>query len=139
MTQSQSIMPMEAENVSHPPHGKHWRYEPKWDGFRCLAFKHGEEVLLQSKSGKHLERYFPDVVTMLAQLKAKDCILDGELLIKTEKGFSFSELQLRLHPAESRVRKLAAEHPASYVLFDILLDDKGVNLMPLPFAARRKE
>src|SRR4051812_5867590 len=101
------IFPMEALSVSRLPEGKAWRYEPKWDGFRCLAYKRGKIVSLYSKSGKPLGRYFPDIVDTLAKLEAKNFFIDGELLIAGEEGYSFPDLQMRLHPAASRVRMLA--------------------------------
>jgi ATP-dependent DNA ligase len=94
---------------------------------------------LRSKSGKPLERYFPDIVAVLTGLKARRFVLDGELMVKTEHGFSFSELQLRLHPAASRVQKLAAAHPASYVLFDLLLGEDGIPLIDEPLSLRRRK
>ena len=104
--------PMEARPVHDLPEGEHWRYEPKWDGFRCLAFRDGQNVELRSKSGQSLGRYFPDLAAALGTLKARQFVLDGEIIIPIERRLSFEALQLRLHPAESRVRKLAAEHPA---------------------------
>ena len=120
------------------PTGDDWRYEPKWDGFRCLAFRDGEQIELRSKSGQPLGRYFPDVVANLAYLKARRFVLDGEIAIPIERRLSFEALQLRLHPAESRVRKLAAEHPAIYVVFDLLAGPKGAALTEKPFAERRR-
>ncbi len=110
--------PMEALLAAELPDGDGWQYEPKWDGFRCLARRVGDEVTLTSKSGKPLGRYFPDVVELLAGVKDGDFLLDGELIIPVGDALSFEALQLRLHPAESRVRKLAAEHPAELMLFD---------------------
>jgi ATP-dependent DNA ligase len=136
---SLSPEPMEAESVSVLPSGPKWVYEPKWDGFRCLALKDGKNVTLSSKSGKSLNRYFPDIVSMLENIEAPRFLLDGELLIGTEEGFSFSALQLRLHPAASRVNKLAVEQPASFVLFDLLITPDGTDLQNLPFEKRRKE
>jgi len=115
---------MEAKSVDEIPVGPGWQYEPKWDGFRCLAFRCGKDIYLQSKSGQPLARYFPDIVVALSQLAAKKFVLDGELVIDVGGRFSFDELQLRLHPAASRVQKLAAAHPATFVVFD-LLDDAG--------------
>ena len=131
------LEPMEARVVAALPRGKAWRYEPKWDGFRCLAFKQGGDIVLQSKSGKPLTRYFPDVVECLRRLRASTFILDGELLIRSGGAFSFSDLQMRLHPAESRVRKLSAQSPATYMLFDILEDGRGKAFINVPFALRR--
>src|SRR3569833_3866497 len=112
------IEPMEALLVDALPDGSGWSYEPKWDGFRCLAVKRGGKVQLFAKSGKVLHRYFPEVNTAVAALKADDFILDGELTIPIGDSLSFDALQMRLHPAESRIRKLSAEIPALLVLFD---------------------
>jgi ATP-dependent DNA ligase len=131
------LQPMEALLVDRLPEGKQWRYEPKWDGFRCLAHKRSHTVTLRSKSGKPLERYFPDIVRVLEKLPAKTFILDGELLVEGEKGYSFSDLQLRLHPAASRVQMLAQKQPATFVIFDLLETDNGVTLMSAPLAERR--
>lgn len=130
---------MEAKLTDEIPREPGWRYEPKWDGFRCLAFRAGDEVELHAKSGKPLGRYFPDVVEMLRALPVDRFVVDGELVIDTAGALDFDALQLRLHPAESRVRKLAAETPASYVLFDCLMDAKGASLVDAPFTRRRAE
>jgi ATP-dependent DNA ligase len=129
---------MEALLAAELPEGEGWRYEPKWDGFRCLARRAGPEVTLTSKSGKPLGRYFPDVVAMLGALKDRDFLLDGELIIPVGDALSFDALQLRLHPAESRVRKLAALHPAELMAFD-LLEHGGKSLAGLPLAERRQK
>src|SRR5690349_1643635 len=110
---TQDIRPMEALLVNHLPEGRQWRYEPKWDGFRCLAYRKHSTVSLRSKSGRPLERYFPDIAGMLGKLTAKDFVLDGELLVKGTNGYSFSDLQMRLHPAASRVNMLAQKQPAT--------------------------
>jgi ATP-dependent DNA ligase len=128
---------MEASLVSRLPEGKEWRYEPKWDGFRCLASKRQALVTLRSKAGKPLERYFPDIVTVLERLPAEHFLLDGELLVEGENGYSFSELQLRLHPASSRVKMLAQKRPATFVIFDILETEQGVDTMSAPLSERR--
>src|SRR6476619_817430 len=120
MTKSGVPAPMEALLAAELPDGVGWQFEPKWDGFRCLARRDGAEVTLTSKSGKPLARYFPDVVAMLASSKTERFLLDGELIIPAGDALSFDALQLRLHPAESRVRKLVAEHPAELVVFDLL-------------------
>ena len=130
--------PMEARAVPLLPRGERWRYEPKWDGFRCLAFRDGERVELRSKSGQNLGRYFPDVVAALAALKAPRFVLDGEIVIPIARRLSFEALQLRLHPAESRVRKLAAEHPAILIVFDLLVTPSGKVLTGLAFDERRR-
>ena len=128
----QPLAPMEALLAAELPQGEGWQYEPKWDGFRCVARRHGDEVTLTSKSGKPLARYFPDVVELLRGVKATDFLLDGELIIPVGDALSFDALQLRLHPAESRVRKLAAEHPAELMVFDLLeLDGKPLTGEPL--------
>lgn len=132
-----TIFPMEALLVKELPKGKNWRYEPKWDGFRCLAFKHGGGVSLQSKAGKPLGRYFPDIVNLIKQIKAESFVIDGELLIASKCGYSFSDLQMRLHPAASRVNMLAEKQPASFVVFDMLETEKGKRLTGRPFAERR--
>ena len=113
---------MEARSVEEIPTGEEWQYEPKWDGFRCLAFRDGDKIFLQSKNGQQLARYFPDVVANVAKLPQRQFVLDGELVIPIGGALSFDELQLRLHPAASRVQKLAAAHPAVYILFDLLAE-----------------
>ena len=113
-----------------------WQYEPKWDGFRCLAFKAGRAVDLRAKSGKPLGRYFPEVVAHLTAIEAAHFVIDGELVIEFEGQFSFDALQARLHPAESRIRKLAAETPAQLILFDILVTPDGTNLLRAPLSQR---
>jgi ATP-dependent DNA ligase len=130
--------PMEALLASELPDGKAWRFEPKWDGFRCLARREDHEVSLTSKSGKPLARYFPEVADMLRQLKSKQFLLDGELIIPIGDALEFEALQLRLHPAESRVRKLARETPAELMAFDLLELD-GKSLANLPLSKRREK
>jgi len=129
---------MEALLAAELPEGKGWQFEPKWDGFRCLARRDGEEVTLTSKSGKPLGRYFPEVVEMIHRVRAKRFLLDGELIIPVGDALAFDALQLRLHPAESRVRKLSKETPAELMLFD-LLELGGKSLIHLPLAERRKQ
>jgi len=128
---------MEALLAAELPEGEGWQFEPKWDGFRCLARRDEDEVTLTSKSGKPLGRYFPDVVETLRALKDKHFLLDGELIIPVGDALSFDALQLRLHPAESRVRKLAAEHPAEFMLFDAI-ELGGKDLRAEPLAKRRQ-
>src|ERR1700756_5152464 len=111
---------MEAKIAESLPSGAGWQFEPKWDGFRCLAFRDGTTVELRGKSGKSLTRYFPDVVQLLLALPSERFVLDGELAIPLGNALSFDALQLRLHPAESRIRKLAAETPAIFIAFDLL-------------------
>ncbi len=115
-----------------------WQYEPKWDGFRCLAFREGEAVELRAKSGKPLGRYFPEVLALLAGLPFERFVVDGELVIEIDGRLSFDALQMRLHPAESRIRKLAAETPARLVLFDMLVSPDGADLTKAPLAERRR-
>ncbi len=131
-------LPMEALLAAELPEGPGWQFEPKWDGFRCLAWRDGAEIILTSKSGKPLARYFPEVVAMLASLKAKRFLLDGELIIPVGDILSFEALQLRLHPAETRVRKLAAQTPAELMIFDLLQLD-GKALATLPLSTRREK
>ncbi len=133
-----SAAPMEARAAAELPTGPGWWFEPKWDGFRCLAFRDSAEVILQAKSGKPLTRFFPEVAARLGQLDEARFALDGELLIAGEGGFSFESLQMRLHPAESRIRKLAASHPASVALFDMLEDADGRDLRTEPLSRRRE-
>lgn len=128
---------MEALLVEELPAGPEWRYEPKWDGFRCLAVRSGNDVDLWSRSGKSLGRYFPEVLALIAGLPAGDLVLDGELIIETADGLSFDALSQRLHPAESRVRKLAAETPALFMAFD-LLRWREEDMAAAPLATRRK-
>jgi ATP-dependent DNA ligase len=130
---------MEAKLVDEIPREPGWRFEPKWDGFRCLAFRAGNEVELKSKAGKPLARFFPDVVEALRALPVERFVVDGELTIAIDGELSFEALQLRLHPAESRVRRLAAEHPACLVLFDCLLGADGRPLVQEPLIRRRAE
>jgi ATP-dependent DNA ligase len=131
-----TIEPMEAQLVAALPDGPGWQFEPKWDGFRCLAFKQDGEVELQSKSGKPLARYFPEVAAAIAALPVERVVLDGELLIPVGTSLSFDALQMRLHPAESRIRKLSVETPARLMLFDCLWSPEG-SLADRPLAERR--
>jgi ATP-dependent DNA ligase len=131
------LAPMEARSLDAIPTGDGWQYEPKFDGFRCLAFRRAKEVYLQSKSGQPLARYFPEIAAALLQLPAKRFVLDGELVIDVRGRFSFDELQLRLHPAASRVQKLAAAHPATFIVFDLLQSEAGKSLLKAPLRERR--
>lgn len=134
---ARSYAPMEARLVDELPVGADWQFEPKWDGFRCLVFRDGDKVDLMSKAGKPLARYFPDLVETLVQVKAKRFVLDGEIVIPHDGSLSFDELLRRIHPAKSRVLKLAAEHPATFVVFDLLVDARGKSLVKQPLAERR--
>jgi ATP-dependent DNA ligase len=131
------VPPMEAKSVNEIPEGDQWQYEPKWDGFRCIAFRRGDEVFLQSKGGLPFVRYFPDVAANVACVPAQNFVVDGELVIAVTGRFSFDELQLRLHPAASRVKKLAVAHPATFIIFDLLEDEAGKSLIDLPLRKRR--
>jgi ATP-dependent DNA ligase len=131
------IEPMEAKLVAELPREDGWQFEPKWDGFRCLAYRAGSEVDLRAKSGKPLTRYFPEVAAMLRSLPQKEFVLDGELAIPLGDTLSFDALQMRIHPAASRIKKLSAETPAILILFDMLLDAKGESLIEAALVSRR--
>ena len=128
---------MEALSVESIPVGPEWQYEPKWDGFRCLVFCDSSAVTLQSKSGKPLTRYFPDMVAAVRGLKAKRFAVDGEIVVPEDKAFSFDALLQRIHPAESRIRTLAKETPALLIVFDLLADDETI-LIDRPLRERRQ-
>ena len=130
------VLPMLAKRVDELPPGEGWIFEPKWDGFRTLVFRDGDEIFIQSRDEKPLNRYFPEVVeTLKAQLPER-CVLDGEIVIARNGGLDFEALQLRLHPAESRVKLLAGQMPASVVFFDLLCENDR-NLCSTPFSERR--
>src|SRR3984957_7104800 len=129
---------MEAKSVDSAPVGDEWQYEPKWDGFRCLAFREDSKIDLQSKSTQTLSRYFPELVTALGCLKSKMFVLDGEICVPAQSGFSFDALLQRIHPAASRVQRLASETPAIYVVFDLLAEEDGRSLLAQPLRKRRK-
>jgi ATP-dependent DNA ligase len=130
------LSPMEAKLAAALPTDAGWQFEPKWDGFRCLAFRHGAEVELMSKSGKSLARFFPEVVALVAGMSADRFVLDGELIIPIGDVLSFAALQARLHPAESRIAKLSLETPAQLMLFDCLQFD-GTAMIDRPLVERR--
>ncbi|MGA7461021.1 MAG: ATP-dependent DNA ligase, partial [Candidatus Korobacteraceae bacterium] len=130
--------PMEAKLVDEIPRGDNWQYEPKWDGFRCLAFRKGDTVLLQSKAGQPLGRYFPELVEALLNLKPTQFVLDGEIVILRGGHLSFDDLLLRIHPAASRIQKLSHETPATYLLFDLLVDEEGKSFANRPLSERRR-
>jgi ATP-dependent DNA ligase len=132
------LPPMEAQSVDEIPQGPNWQYEPKWDGFRCLVFRDRDNVELQSKSGQSLTRYFPELVRTVAQVRASAFVLDGEIAVPADNAFSFDALLQRIHPAESRVRRLAQETPAVLIVFDLLADTQGDSLVRLPLRERRK-
>ncbi len=129
--------PMEAKHVEEIPRGEGWQYEPKWDGFRCLVFKDAADVVLQSKAGQPLGRYFPEVVEAVRQLPAEHFVLDGEIVILDKGHIEFDELLMRIHPAASRIKKLSQETPATLFVFDLLVDDKKKELTQMPLDARR--
>lgn len=130
--------PMEARTASAlPEESGVWLYEPKWDGFRCLAFKGDHAVDLRAKSGKPLGRYFPELIEVLRDIDAKHFVVDGEIVIEIEGRPSFDALQMRLHPAQSRIRKLSAETPAQLILFDMLVAPGGKLLLEQALVKRR--
>ncbi|MGH7602426.1 MAG: ATP-dependent DNA ligase [Gemmatimonadaceae bacterium] len=131
------VLPMLAKRVAALPPGENWIFEPKWDGFRTLVFRDRDEVLLQSRDERPLNRYFPELIEPLKAQLPPHCVLDGEIVIAGEEGLEFETLQLRLHPAESRVKKLAIETPASIVFFD-LLSVANESLCATQFAERRQ-
>ena len=131
------FFPMEAKSATEIPTGPEWEYEPKWDGFRCIVFRDGNSVELQSKAGKPLTRYFPEIVDAIEKVKAKQFVLDGELIIPRKAKLSFDDLLQRIHPAASRIAKLAAETPAKYVVFDLLVDEKAKSLVKDNLSVRR--
>ena len=131
--------PMEALSVDDIPTGEEWQYEPKWDGFRCLVFRYGNKIELQSKSGQSLTRYFPELVDAVRSVKAATFVLDGEIVVPVDRAFSFDALLQRIHPAQSRVQKLAAETPALLIVFDLLAGADGKPLIERPLRQRRPE
>lgn len=130
-------MPMEAKTVESIPDGGGWQYEPKWDGFRCLAFRDGTSVRLQSKSGQPLERYFPELARALLDVGPRQFVLDGEIIVPVDGVLSFDDLLQRIHPAQSRILKLSVERAAQLVVFDILSEGIGKSLVELPLTKRR--
>lgn len=130
--------PMEAKIASAIPTGPEWEYEPKWDGFRCVAFRSGDKVELQSKAGEPLTRYFPEIERALLGTAASTFVLDGELIVLQRGRLSFDDLLQRIHPAASRVRMLSVEHPAQFVIFDFLVDESGHSLIEKPLEDRRE-
>jgi ATP-dependent DNA ligase len=130
--------PMEALSVAEIPTGRNWQYEPKWDGFRCLAFRDQGKVELQSKSGRSLMRYFPELVAALLEVKAGAFVVDGEIVVPQNGAFSFDALLQRIHPAASRVKLLASETPAILIVFDLLAGEDGRSLTQLPLHERRR-
>jgi ATP-dependent DNA ligase len=133
-----SYPPMEARLVGELPEGREWEFEPKWDGFRCLVFRTGKTVELRSKSGQPFNRYFPELVAAFGDLDVAQFVLDGEIVVPVGDRLSFDELLLRIHPAASRVAKLATEHPALFIAFDLLVDADGQALVDEPLRERRR-
>src|SRR5437870_12517865 len=127
---------MEAKVQSELPRGDAWQYEPKWDGFRAVAFKDGDEIVIHSRNQKPLTRYFPELVPAIQQIKPKRTVLDGEIVIFTGFGTDFDATRLRIHPAASGVNMLAKEQPATYIAFDLLADGDE-SLLDLPPRERR--
>lgn len=127
---------MEALLVDELPVEEGWQFEPKWDGFRCIAIRDGDKIELWSKSGKPLGRYFPEIISMLARLNEREFVFDGELLIEVDGESAFDALQARLHPATSRITRLSIETPAQFIVFDCL-SRQGRSLLSNPLHERR--
>ncbi|MGY4574766.1 ATP-dependent DNA ligase [Bradyrhizobium sp. USDA 3256] len=130
---------MEARSVDAIPRGKEWQYEPKWDGFRCLLKREGHKVDLRSKSGEDLARYFPELVAAALNVKARSFVLDGEIVVPHGRTFSFDDLLQRIHPAASRVTRLAQETPALFLAFDLLAAPARTKLSGQPLSERRPQ
>jgi ATP-dependent DNA ligase len=131
--------PMEADTAREIPSGPEWEYEPKWDGFRCLAFRDAGSIHIMSKSGQPLARYFPEITAALVSLSAKKFVLDGELIVTQQRTLDFDALLQRIHPAESRIKKLSQETPATLMAFDLLANDRGMDLTGQTLDERRSE
>src|SRR5262249_8784580 len=131
------ILPMLAKKVSELPVGGSWIFEPKWDGFRALMFRDGDEILIQSRDEKPLTRYFPELLEPIKSQLPERCVVDGEIVIATDGGLEFEALQLRLHPAASRVKLLSQQIPASIVVFDLLCEGDR-DLRNVAFQDRRR-
>jgi ATP-dependent DNA ligase len=130
------IKPQLARSAKELPEGEQWRYEPKWDGFRTIAFRDGDDVHLQSRNGKPMNRYFPEVIEQVLALPSQRVVLDGELIVVVDGIQEFDLLGQRIHPAQSRVEMLAEQTPAAFVAFDVLAEDDEV-VMDLPYDERR--
>src|SRR2546429_78135 len=130
------LAPMLSSAADRLPGGEGWQFEPKWDGFRTLVFRDGDEILLQSRDEKPMNRYFPELIAPLVATLPERCVVDGEIVIAGEQGLDFEALLLRIHPAASRVKLLAAQTPASYVAWDLLALG-GEDLREAPLEARR--
>lgn len=129
--------PMEAKVQAQLPHGDAWQYEPKWDGFRAIVFKDGDEVIIHSRNARPLTRYFPELVPAVQAIRPKRVVLDGEIVIFTGYGTDFEAMQLRIHPAASRVNMLAKEQPSTLIVFDLLADGEE-SLLDRPLKERRR-
>src|ERR1700749_3087540 len=132
------ILPMLSKRIEELPTGGDWIFEPKWDGFRTLIFRDGNEILIQSRDEKALNRYFPDLTEPLGAQLPDRCVLDGEIVIAKDSALDFESLQLRIHPAASRVKLLSQQIPASVVFFDLLAEGDR-DLRNEPFENRRRE
>src|SRR5947209_19683960 len=131
------LAPMLSSPVAEIPSGDGWLFEPKWDGFRTVVFRDGDEILLQSRDEKPMNRYFPELIAPLAATLSERCVVDGEIVIVRVGGLDFETLLLRIHPAASRVKLLSAQAPASFVAWDLLaLGDE--DLRDVPLATRRE-
>jgi ATP-dependent DNA ligase len=130
--------PMEAQPATELPVGPEWQYEPKWDGFRCLAFRDGKRIELMSKGGKPLTRYFPELVSALSGVASDKFVLDGEIVIPIDGGLSFDHLLMRIHPAASRIQKLSRDTPCRFIVFDLLVDQAGKSLVKVDLENRRR-
>jgi ATP-dependent DNA ligase len=133
---SRKLLPMESAPVDDLPAESGWQFEPKWDGFRCIVFRDGDRVDLMSRRQKPLGRFFPELEQVFRRLSVARFVLDGEIIIRNQ---SFDMLQLRLHPAASRIAALSQRHPATFVAFDLLAGAEGRSLLGLPFAERREK
>src|SRR5712675_2015014 len=129
---------MLAKRVDEMPAREDWVFEPKWDGFRALVFREADDILIQSRDGKSLNRYFPELIEPLQQQLPGCCVLDSEIVIASERGLDFDALQLRIHPATSRVNLLSKQIPASIVFFDLLCEGDR-DLRGVAFQDRRRE
>ena len=130
---------MDAQPAREVPEGPEWQYEPKWDGFRALAFRDDTSIELMSKGGKPLTRYFPEIDAALSRLRPKRFALDGEIVIPRDGNLSFDDLLMRIHPAASRIRRLSESTPAIFLVFDLLVDERGESLVKRPLRKRREK
>src|SRR5438552_11650423 len=137
---SPPIAPMLSRAAEALPSGEGWQFEPKWDGFRTLVFRDGDEIMLQSRDEKPMNRYFPELLAPLSAALPERCIVDGEVVIVGDRGLDFEALLLRIHPAASRVKLMSERSPASFVIWDLLaLDDEDLRQIPLESRRKRLE